>query len=114
MNLLLYILQYNIVFSLSLAPGLPVLILTLLSLHVPILVVPSPYPSHMPMRIMKSHIFRHTLPLHHVAIHPSPLPLPSPHPHPTTSSLHSIYIPCLPITEGMLYPIQFLSDHKNL
>jgi hypothetical protein len=84
---------------LSLVPGLPVLILILPSPCIPVLIVPSPCPTHIPVQIMKSHISCHTLPLHCIAILSKFAPTPSPHLYPTMSSLDSVPVPHLPVTD---------------
>jgi hypothetical protein len=69
---------YNTIsFSLSsLVPGLPILILILPSLHVHVIIMPSPCPSHIPTQIVKSHISYHTLPLYHVTVLSQSAPTP--------------------------------------
>jgi hypothetical protein len=61
---------------LSPVPSLPVLVLILPSLRVPVLVTSSSCPSHIAVRIAKSHVSRHALSLCRIAVPPKSSPAP--------------------------------------
>jgi hypothetical protein len=86
----------SISFSLlSLVPSLPVLVLVLLSLRVPVLVMPSSHPSHIPVRITKSHVSCYALPLYRVTVLPKSTPAPKvpSTPHHKFLGFHSYSLP---------------------